>query len=40
MKEVTLALLMWISSNTPLAYDGQDAPEIVSVSQEQAGCHT
>ncbi len=35
MKEVTLALLMWIGSNTPLPYDGQDPPEIVTVSQEQ-----
>ncbi|MDX1489421.1 MAG: DUF6647 family protein [Acidiferrobacterales bacterium] len=35
MKEVTLALLMWINSNTPLAYQDQDLPEIVSADQEQ-----
>jgi hypothetical protein len=33
MKELTLALLMWISSNTPLAYDGLYLPEVVSVRQ-------
>ena len=35
MKELTLALLMWISSNTPFAYDGQDPPAILSADQEQ-----
>lgn len=35
MKELTVALLIWISSNTPLAYDGSHAPELVSVSQQQ-----
>ncbi len=31
MKETTLALLLWISSHTPLAYDGHAPPEIMRV---------
>ena len=35
MKELTIALLMWITSNTPLAYDGSHAPEVIHVPQKQ-----
>lgn len=35
LKELAIALLTWISSHTPLAYDGTHAPEIVVVPKAQ-----
>lgn len=35
MKELTVALLMWISSSTSLVYDGAHVPEIVRLPQDK-----
>lgn len=35
MKELTVALLMWIGSHTPLAYDGSHAPGVVRVHHDE-----
>lgn len=35
MKELTLALLLWISSNTSLTYDGLQVPEVMQVPEEK-----
>lgn len=31
VKELTLSLRLWISSHTPLVYDGHAVPEVVCV---------
>ncbi|MFQ6021397.1 MAG: DUF6647 family protein [Acidiferrobacterales bacterium] len=33
MKELTVAMLMWISGHSPLAYDGSHVPDVISVPQ-------
>jgi len=35
MKELTIALLMWISSHTPMTYDGSHFPNVVTVPHER-----
>lgn len=35
MKELTIALLMWISSHTPMTYDGAHFPNVVTVPHER-----
>ncbi len=35
MKELTIALLMWISSHTPMTYDGSHSPNVVTVPHER-----
>lgn len=35
MKELTLALLMWVSGHTSLAYDDGDLPQIAQIDQHQ-----
>lgn len=35
MKELTIALLMWISSHTPMTYDGSHFPNVATVPHEQ-----
>ena len=35
MKELTIALLMWISSHTPMTYDGSHFPNVAAVPHEQ-----
>ena len=35
MKELALALLTWIGSHTSLAYNGNDLPQIIQISQHQ-----
>ena len=35
MKELTIALLMWISSHTPMTYDGSHFPNVVAVPHDR-----
>ncbi len=35
MKELTIALLMWISNHTPMTYDGSHFPNVVTVPHER-----
>ncbi len=35
MKELTIALLIWISSHTPMTYDGSHFPNVVTVPHER-----
>lgn len=35
MKELTIALLMWISSHTPLTYDSSNVPDVLFVPQDK-----
>ena len=35
MKALTIALLMWISSHTPMTYDGSHFPNVVTVPHER-----